>query len=100
MQCFIDNGFHGIQLASINRCRIYLQVITLSDISTGDGLRIDKSTYTGVKNTNIRTEYLWPVQGKPGKTDWVEWRRAIATVFFVGLPALILPTSYQLNEWD
>jgi len=41
-----------------------MQVITLSDISTGDGLRIDESTYTCVKKTNIRTEYSWPVQGK------------------------------------
>lgn len=43
MQCFIDNGFHSEQLTTINRCRLYLQVVTLSDISTGDGYYIDKS---------------------------------------------------------
>ena len=55
MQCFIYNGLYGSQLASINRCQLYLQVFTLSDITTGDGLRIDKPSYSGLK---IRIQVL------------------------------------------
>ena len=49
IQCFIDNGLYGSQLASINRCQLYLQVLNLSDITKGDGLRIDKSSYSGLQ---------------------------------------------------
>ena len=97
---FIDNSFQVTQLASINRCRLYLQVIHLSDITTGDGYRIDKSSYAGSVNKCLHTKYLWPVQSKPGNADWKEWRKSITIAFFVVLIALILPISYQLNEWD
>ena len=100
MQCFIDNGFQGVQLVSINRCCLYLQVIHLSDITTDVGYRIDKLNYTGSINTCLHTECLYPVQGKLGNSDWIEWRKSTTTAFFVGLPDLIPPISYQLNDWD
>lgn len=54
-------------------CRLYLQVHNLSDITTGDGLRIDKSTYTGLQNTNTyrlrvaSSGYTW--QWKLGRVE-------------------------------
>ena len=37
MKYFIGNGYHGIQLAAINRCRLFFQAIHLSDITSDDG---------------------------------------------------------------
>ena len=69
MQCFIDNIYQGLKLASINRGRLYLQVINLLDITTGHGYHIERSSYTELKNQCVYLEYLWPVQGNPGKAD-------------------------------
>ena len=100
MESFANNGFHGLQLASINRCRIYLQVIHLSDITTGDGIYISRAAYNGDIERWSISQYEWPIQGKPGSKDWVEWRRAINSSFLVSLPSLILPLSYQPTTWD
>ena len=47
MEWFTNIGFYGLELAAINRCRLYLQVIYLSDITTGDGKYISPATYDG-----------------------------------------------------
>ena len=54
MNSFIANGYHGAQLSAINRCRLYLQVHSLSNITTGDGIRIEKSSYNG-QTYSVRT---------------------------------------------
>jgi hypothetical protein len=36
MQAFLDAGYRDTALAALNRCRLYLQVVTLLDISTAD----------------------------------------------------------------
>lgn len=100
MQCFIDKGYQVMQLASINRCRLYLQVVYLSDITTGGGYHIERSSYLGLKNQCLKSEYQWLFQRKSGKLDWIERRRANNSVFFVGLPVLITHTSYRLHMWD
>ena len=100
MEYFINNGIHGYDLASVNRCRLFLKVMYLSDITTGDGSYIARPSYYGVQNQWLTTTYEWSTQGKPGNHDWIEWRRAINSTFFVSLPSLVLPFSYQLREWD
>ena len=72
MQYFTNNGFHGYKLASVNMRRLYLKVVLLSDITTGDGMYIDQSIYDGAANNCLSDIYDWPNQGKPGKLDWNE----------------------------
>ena len=100
MDYFISNGYHGIQLAAINRCRLYLQVINLSDITIGEGKRIQYTSYHRICNTIMKTEYEWLVQKIHGRLDWIEWRREIDSVFYVSVPFLLLPSNYQLKNWD
>ena len=100
MECFINNGIYGYDLASINRCRLFRKVVYLSEITTGYGIYIARPLYYGIQNQWLMTIYEWPNQGKPVNHDWTEWRRVINSTFFVSLPSLVLPLSYQLREWD
>ena len=101
MQCFEYNVIQVYQLAAINQCRLFLRVIFLLDISTGDGLYIYRSTYNGKPNHWLSKIYEWPKQeGKPGKTNWYKWKRAIESTFDVSMLTLQLPLPYQLREWD
>ena len=97
MECFVDNGYSGTTFAAINRCRLFLQVIHLSDVTTGDGKRICNNAYRGQKHVCLQAIYDWPAQGRPVESDWVEWRKALETTFCVHQPGLTLPTSYQLQ---
>ena len=71
MELFISNGYHGVELDSINICRVYLQEIHRSDISTGSTKQIYNTSYQGTPNYCLITEYEWPTQDKPRRGDWV-----------------------------
>ena len=62
MEWFTNSGFYGFQLAAINRCRLYLQVIYLSDITTGDGKYISTAVYNSEITKWYTDRYEWPNQ--------------------------------------
>lgn len=72
-------NFSPSVLQSVNRCRMYLRVTTLSDICTADG-RALHPWLSERKPFGIRNRYLWPPQGRPNSTDWKRWDAVIHTV--------------------
>ena len=69
------------ELLQINRCRVYLQVQNLSDISTGDGKHINYCAIHHIKNPDYVSTYKWPNQVKPPKKDWEMWNQALVQVW-------------------
>ena len=76
----------------INRCRLYLQANTVADITSTDGIFIPKYIRTA-KNRIRDNKILFPVQGKPSKTDKQYWEHLISSISDKGF--LHLP----LKEW-
>ena len=58
------------QLEAINRCRIHLQVVKLSDIIKGNGLKITENAYIGTQDPDRTSKWNWPNIPKPPKIDW------------------------------
>ena len=52
-----------------NKCRIYLKVLTVGDIASGDGRTIDGGVYKGHYDATRARRMDWPVQGRPKRTD-------------------------------
>ena len=44
---FVQHGYQGEALRKLNQCRIYLQVVSVADIATGDGTGIRKAALEG-----------------------------------------------------
>jgi hypothetical protein len=59
-------------LKAINRCRVYLQLILVSDIATADGRKLLPEVKQG-SIPDWRSSLKWPHQGRPSKTDWNVW---------------------------
>jgi hypothetical protein len=59
-------------LKTLNQCRLYLQVITVSDITSACGAYILPEIKEGKLNGR-RSTLKWPIQGHPTKTDWTIW---------------------------
>ena len=57
--------YSGAELCHINRCRIYLQVTTLSDITTACGKYFSHPAYHCLFDDSIPHHYDWPVQPRP-----------------------------------
>ena len=57
---FLDNERY-----IINKCRIYLRILTVAEMTSGNGKMINVSIWEGTQpHTNLQG-YDWPVQGRP-----------------------------------
>ena len=63
MEIFIAHVYKRLELAAINICRIYLQSIHLSDMTTGDGKHICTILYEGSYNRCVQTNINGPPKG-------------------------------------
>ena len=68
-------------LQTLNKCRLYLQAFTLSDITSGDGTKIRDEAWHGRQYNNGREYSSWPLWGCPGLQVWAQWRTGLRTTF-------------------
>jgi hypothetical protein len=71
-------NFTPPQLRQINSCRIYLQVLTISDISTASGTHILPNILRGRRTEDRVSELNWPVTQRPA--NWAAWKRFLQHV--------------------
>jgi exonuclease III len=69
--------FTAAEVRRINYCRLYLQVVTLSDLTTIAGDRMDMSKSCGNPNIESSESRLdWPRQDRPSSREWTLWKSA------------------------
>ena len=78
-----------------NKCRIYLKVLTVGDIASGDGKYIADGIIKGKYTTARARKLEWPVQGRPKKTDWAVWARVLKLSLLNQFGSL----TYQVGKW-
>jgi hypothetical protein len=91
--------FTNNELSHINRCRLYLQIMTLSDITNGNGTLLRQGVLKGNIQRMNESHYLWPRQTRPGVASWRLWRKAIKTTFMREIN-LHLKIEYHLGPWN
>jgi hypothetical protein len=69
--------FKPVQLKLLNFCRLYLNVLLVSDITNASATALDPSAYRG--NNSISVTKLKVNQSCPNGTSWKQWRRLICT---------------------
>lgn len=77
---FVHLGYRSGDLQTLNRCRLYLQVTTTADISTGCGRFISPLAIEGKYTPDIPRTQHWPQQGRPNSPSWTLWRHALKTL--------------------
>ena len=97
MDRVITMGWTSNEIACFNRCRLFVQCTTAADILTGDSKYIRKDIWTG-KNITIhrQQEYEWPIQKRPGNSDWIIWRKGLGIIFN---PTYDLKVQTDLGNW-
>jgi hypothetical protein len=66
-----SNQFKPIDIQKINYCRMYLQAITVSDISNASGTRLLPGVVQGdLSNITSTTNWHWIHQARPERTSW------------------------------
>ena len=97
--------FQPTEIHQINYCRLYLQAVTVSDISTASGSRlfcgIHKGSTTGITST---TTWHHTVQKKTDTSSWKLWKKALAIFSTNGIlhnPMYewLHPPTQQRRKW-
>ena len=70
-------------LKQMNACRIFLQVLSLADISDGSGHEIPNSSLQGIWHNDRRSSYYWPKQLRPSAGAWRTWQSTLQALFCV-----------------
>jgi len=78
MEQFIKMKLPNSIMERLNRCRLYLQALTISDLVSADGIRFLPSVKKGIPLEERRSSLLWPHQGPPTKADWQIWSNALS----------------------
>ena len=105
MEAGIRYGLDKATLLAVNRCRLYLQVNLLSEISSGDGKCLSGPSLRGVR-VQCNT-YVWPTQEYPPPKDWNIWRKIVHLLFAPTSDTLTSPlgdwisssSEEHFNEW-
>jgi len=80
-------------LRVLNRCWLYLQVITLSAIVSADGWYILPEVKRGQQLLHPHSTPQWPIQGKPSNTDWNIWEQELSSLECRGV------LQWPLGNW-
>ena len=70
--------FTASQLDAINRCRLYLQLMTVSDVTTACGRFLTREARIGYYEKTRPHYYRWPQQQRPTDDDWQWWEAAMS----------------------
>ncbi len=84
MSAFLHQGYGPQQLKILNDCRMFLKVITLSDITTSCGTRLKPSVVEGTYMGGSLHQVDWPRKPRslPQKY-WNQWKEALETCFLL-----------------
>jgi len=75
MRLFINHGYQTMELAGLNRCRMYIQATYLSDICTASGDTLEQHLWK--QPSPIPSQHRWPITPKPTLHEWAHWQRAL-----------------------
>jgi hypothetical protein len=77
MDEFLKQDMTYSQVKDVNRCRIYLQVFHVSDITDLAGNTIEEWAKRGKRQSNRTSKWNWPVQQRPPAGAWKNWAIAL-----------------------
>ena len=84
MEVFCSSGMPQEDLIRLNRCRLFFQVVTVSDISDGSGTIIAQKWFQRKRDIYHQTRHHWPEQGPPTRQDWELWDSSLRTCILNG----------------
>jgi hypothetical protein len=75
-----DTPIKALQL--INQCRIYLRVLTISDITNPIGAHVETQFYSWREAMQMNNKWVETTKPKPNKSAWTYWRQLMGTITY------------------
>jgi hypothetical protein len=84
------------ELLACNRCRLFLEAITLADITSGSGRRITDDVASLQPITSIPSRWTWPREQPSRQHDLTAWRKGLQ---LISSPNFFLARRDRLGAW-
>jgi len=94
MQKIIQAGYKKQDLQIINRCRMWLRAIFLSNIYNGFRNKIQTNCWEGSEPVN--SAHKWLQMEKPTQAEWTLWQRALTAALHLNKHH---ETPTKLGDW-
>ncbi|CAJ1939883.1 unnamed protein product [Cylindrotheca closterium] len=94
------------ELLWLSWCRMFLQVCTVSDITTADGRFIRRAIWDGLCDGTVRSPYQWPRTVRPTRQHWELWQTTLSTALLSlhgprhSLRQPLSPWSDPVENWN
>ena len=69
----VRNNMEDSHIQQVNRCRTFLEALTLADITTPDGTQLDSNILIGRINKASYSRLDWPTQKSIYAEGWKAW---------------------------
>ena len=80
-------------MIQINLCWLYLQVISIVDISKGYGHRATEHYLDRICNPTRVSKWKWPDIPRPPSNFWKQWKKMLGDIFAIN------GTRYLRENW-
>jgi hypothetical protein len=100
MESFITSGYRKKQLQTLNECRKALQVTTLAEITSADGLYLEPWAWKGLAKVTSLNAYQWPRRPPLTTQHWSLWQRALQETFLHLSSTNERKLRQPLGMWD
>ncbi len=95
LTALLSDRLSRAECRSFNRCRLFLRVTHVSDITSGDGQKLLKDAYHG--SYRFQSRLNWPHQNRPSQRDWSVWKKVLKDVLLSDVHSLNLRVA--LGPW-
>lgn len=77
MAAFERFGYSPKERRLLNNCRLFLRILFLSDLCTGNGRSLAPATITNRRPSDSHSDVQWPSNPSPDNHSWTLWREAV-----------------------
>lgn len=84
MDVLWNKGYRGQDLLILNRCRLWLQILTVAELTDGTGTRLIPKLLRHRNPNPLRPSLCWPHQGPLPPSAWTLWETAVKSAFSTG----------------
>ena len=101
-KCIMDEVLQSnltkTKLIQVNTCKLYLQILYLSDIIEPDSKTVNSMYYSGKIPAYSRSTFKWPRQSNPSKAACKTWYKAMQTILNIQKNGILSP-HHTLQQW-
>ena len=96
MDKFRTRGYNNRTMAILNKCRMYLHIITVADIVNPHGTHVSHWAIIGARTK--QSHLRWPRSTPPTQQNWALWKASLQRTLMLHVSSVQYPLGNRLHQ--